>query len=95
MPRACHAPPRVLAVNFGPWGEVGMAREGTKAHQLSLASGEIPMASVAAISCIAQALHQHGVIFRGGCCVHRGGPETCRHTGHVEHILDCNGNTIE
>ena len=27
-------PPRVLAVNFGPWGEVGMAREGTKAHQL-------------------------------------------------------------
>ena len=29
-------PPRVLAVNFGPWGEVGMAREGTKAHQLSL-----------------------------------------------------------
>ena len=33
-----------------------MAREGTKAHQLSLASGEIPMASVAAISCIAQAL---------------------------------------
>ena len=28
----------------------------TKAHQISLASGEIPMASVAAISCIAQAL---------------------------------------
>ena len=33
-----------------------MAREGTKAHALSLASGEIPMASSAAIACVQQAL---------------------------------------
>lgn len=51
-------PPRVLTLNFGPWGEVGMAREGTKAHQLSLQSGELPMASSAAIGCIAEALRQ-------------------------------------
>ena len=55
------APPRppapaVLTLNFGPWGEVGMAREGTKAHSLSLASGETPMASSDAIGCIATAL---------------------------------------
>ena len=50
--------PHVLTLNFGPWGEVGMAREGTKAHQLSLQSGELPMASSAAISCIAEALRQ-------------------------------------
>ena len=35
-----------------------MAREGTKAHQLSLQSGELPMASSAAIGCIAEALRQ-------------------------------------
>ena len=35
-----------------------MAREGTKAHQLSLESGELPMASTAAVSCIAEALRQ-------------------------------------
>jgi len=35
-----------------------MAREGTKAHQLSLQSGELPMASSAAIACIADALRQ-------------------------------------
>ena len=50
--------PRLLTLNFGPWGEVGMAREGTKAHQLSLESGELPMASTAAVSCIAEALRQ-------------------------------------
>ncbi|KAL1526376.1 hypothetical protein AB1Y20_015089 [Prymnesium parvum] len=50
--------PRLLTLNFGPWGEVGMAREGTKAHQLSLLSGELPMASSAAVSCIAEALRR-------------------------------------
>ena len=35
-----------------------MAREGTNAHQLSLQSGELPMASSAAIGCIAEALRQ-------------------------------------
>jgi acyl transferase domain-containing protein/non-ribosomal peptide synthetase component F/acyl carrier protein len=49
-------PPRVVTLNFGPWGEVGMAKEGTKAHALSLASGETPMASAAAIGCVAHAL---------------------------------------
>lgn len=50
------APPRVVTLNFGPWGEVGMAKAGTKAHALSIASGETPMASAAAIGCIAHAL---------------------------------------
>lgn len=35
-----------------------MAREGTKAHQLSLQSGELPMASSAAIAGIAEALRR-------------------------------------
>jgi len=48
--------PAVLTLNFGPWGEVGMAREGTKAHQLSLESGERPMSSALAVACISKAL---------------------------------------
>ena len=58
--------PLVLTLNFGPWGEVGMAREGTKAHQLSLASGELPMASSAAIACIAEALRELRAAARSG-----------------------------
>lgn len=56
--RALDVPPLVLTLNFGPWGEVGMAREGTKAHELSLKSGERPMASRVAIAGIAEALRE-------------------------------------
>ena len=56
--RALDVPPLVLTLNFGPWGEVGMAREGTKAHEQSLRSGERPMASSVAIAGIAEALRE-------------------------------------
>ena len=29
-----------MGVNWGPWGEAGMAAVGTKAHELSVANGE-------------------------------------------------------
>jgi hypothetical protein len=29
-----------VGVNWGPWGEAGMAAVGTKAHELSVANGE-------------------------------------------------------
>lgn len=50
-----------------------MAREGTKAHQLSLESGELPMASAAAISCIAEALRQ---LRAGAAAAELGGTST-------------------
>lgn len=49
-------PPSILTLNFGPWGEVGMASEGTKAHELSIANGERPMPSTLALTCLAEAL---------------------------------------
>jgi len=45
-----------LTVNFGPWGEAGMAAEGTRAHQLSLESGQTPMSNGAGMRCIGAAL---------------------------------------
>lgn len=38
-------PPRipVIACNWGPWGEVGMAQKGSKAYDQSLKGGELPM----------------------------------------------------
>ena len=45
-----------LTVNFGPWGEAGMAAEGTRAHQLSLESGQTPMSNEVGMRCIGAAL---------------------------------------
>ena len=47
---------KFVTVNFGPWGEVGMAVEGTRAHQLSLESGQTPMSNEAGMRCIGSAL---------------------------------------
>jgi hypothetical protein len=33
LPSGDRPPCRVLAVNWGPWGEAGMAKVGTKAYQ--------------------------------------------------------------
>ena len=47
---------KVITVNWGPWGEVGMAREGTKAHAISLRGGDFPLATAEAYRCLEQVL---------------------------------------
>jgi hypothetical protein len=47
---------KMISVNFGPWGEAGMAAEGTRAHQLSLESGQTPMSNASGMQCIGSAL---------------------------------------
>ena len=47
---------KMISVNFGPWGEAGMAAEGTRAHQLSLESGQIPMSNASGMRCIGAVL---------------------------------------
>ena len=46
----------LVCLNFGPWGEVGMAAAGTKAHALAVAEGDTPLPSAAALSAIGRAL---------------------------------------
>jgi len=50
-------PCRVLAINWGPWGEAGMAKEGTKAHELALRDGDRPLPTAVALRCLAAALN--------------------------------------
>ena len=52
----CSAAPVLVSVDWGPWGEVGMAKVGTRAHKLSLQHGEVPLPSGAAIAALATAL---------------------------------------
>merc|ERR1712032_999241 len=49
-------PCQVLAINWGPWGEAGMAKEGTKAHELAMRDGDRPLQTAVALQCLAAAL---------------------------------------
>jgi len=49
-------PCRVLAINWGPWGEAGMAKQGTKAHELAIRDGDRPLQTAVALQCLAAAL---------------------------------------
>jgi len=44
--------PRVVAINWGPWGEVGMARPGTKAYDIALKDGDRPLATATGLACL-------------------------------------------
>ena len=46
----------MIALNWGPWGEVGMARLGTKAHAMALRSGELPLSTAASFEAFERAL---------------------------------------
>ena len=50
--------PVLVSVNWGPWGEVGMAKVGSRAYNLALQHGEVPLATRAAIAALATALGQ-------------------------------------
>jgi hypothetical protein len=43
---------RFIAVNWGPWGEVGMAKAGSKAHEVALKDGDRPLSSKEALRCL-------------------------------------------
>ena len=47
---------RFVCLNWGPWGEVGMARRGTKAYEMSRRSSEIPMKTQTCLRCLEAAL---------------------------------------
>ncbi|CAJ1372831.1 unnamed protein product [Effrenium voratum] len=51
-------PCRVIAVNWGPWGEAGMAQVGTKAYEQAVKEGDTPLSTDTALQCLATALRQ-------------------------------------
>nr|AQS99303.1 type I polyketide synthase [Gambierdiscus excentricus] len=50
------APCRILAVNWGPWAEAGMAKAGTKAYEQAIKDGDRPLPTAQALACLAAAL---------------------------------------
>lgn len=44
---------KMITVNWGAWGEAGMAAVGTKAHQLSLEQGQVPLSTHQGLHCLA------------------------------------------
>ena len=60
-----------VTINWGPWGEAGMAAVGTKAHQLSLENGEMPLTNAQGLSCLATVLfmlEQNHAPMQFACC---------------------------
>merc|ERR1719429_597456 len=53
-------PCRLISVNWGPWGELGMAKKGTKAYEMALEEGETPLSTATALNCLAAALRIAG-----------------------------------
>lgn len=47
------APCPVVAINWGPWGEAGMAAVGTKAYEQALKEGDRPLSTQTAIASLA------------------------------------------
>eukprot|EP00913_Durusdinium_trenchii_P000044 g40.t1 len=56
---------RIISVNWGPWGEAGMAQEGTKAYEQAVKEGDTPLSTRTALAClfvaVCQAMEVQGV----------------------------------
>mmetsp|Transcript_26999 Transcript_26999/g.49634 ORF Transcript_26999/g.49634 Transcript_26999/m.49634 type:complete len:2699 (+) Transcript_26999:91-8187(+) len=49
-------PCRVITINWGPWGEAGMSKVGTKAYELAVKEGDTPLKTTVALRCLAAVL---------------------------------------
>merc|ERR1719335_1681331 len=49
-------PCRIITINWGPWGEAGMAKVGTKAYEQAVREGDTPLKTATALRCLAAAL---------------------------------------
>lgn len=49
-------PCKVIAINWGPWGEAGMSKVGTKAYELAVKEGDTPLKTAVALRCLAAVL---------------------------------------
>ncbi|KAJ9472607.1 PKTS1 [Diplonema papillatum] len=47
---------KMVAISWGPWGEVGMAKKGSKAYELAVKEGDTPLATLAAMTCLGHVL---------------------------------------
>jgi len=60
LPQGDRPPCRFITVNWGPWGEAGMAQVGTKAYEQAMKEGDTPLRTATALRCLAAALRDAG-----------------------------------
>jgi len=56
LPEGDRPPCRIITINWGPWGEAGMAKVGTKAYEAAVREGDTPLSNGIALRCLAAAL---------------------------------------
>jgi len=56
LPMGDTPPCRIVAINWGPWGEAGMAKVGTKAYEQAVREGDTPLSTDVALRCLGAAL---------------------------------------
>jgi len=56
LPMGDVPPCRIIAINWGPWGEAGMAKVGTKAYEQAVREGDTPLSTAVALLCLGAAL---------------------------------------
>lgn len=56
LPEGDRPPCRIITINWGPWGEAGMAKVGTKAYDLAVREGDTPLSNAVALRCLSTAL---------------------------------------
>jgi len=56
LPEGDRPPCRIITINWGPWGEAGMAKVGTKAYETAIREGDTPLSNGVALRCLAMAL---------------------------------------
>lgn len=56
LPEGDRPPCRIITINWGPWGEAGMAKVGTKAYEAAVREGDTPLSNAVALRCLAAAL---------------------------------------
>jgi hypothetical protein len=49
-------PCRIININWGPWGEAGMSKVGTKAYEQAVKDGETPLKTATALRCLGAAI---------------------------------------
>jgi len=58
----------ILTINWGPWGEVGMAKKGTRAYELAVKDGDNPLSNRRALGALAAIINrfEEGAVRGGG-----------------------------
>jgi len=56
LPEGDRPPCRIITINWGPWGEAGMAKVGTRAYEAAVREGDTPLSNAVALRCLATAL---------------------------------------